>query len=128
MVARTLVEKDIEAGSRLLKELDSERTDISSALWLYFDEDARWRLLLASPIVDAQGPLAAYTRVQEALAKLPVEERPEFTDISVVSPSDERIQAIRTAVKTGQGISKIRFGRNVVNNLYIDDALIYRSN
>jgi hypothetical protein len=128
MVARTLVEKDIEAGRHLLEELDKQKTAISAALWFYLDDDDRWRLLLASRVVDDQGPLAAYKLVQNALAKLPETQKPEFTDISVVSPSDDRIQAIRSAIKTGPGISEIRFSRNVANNLYIEDALVYRSN
>jgi hypothetical protein len=128
MVARTLVDRDIQAGRLLLEELKKQKTDIRAALWFYVDEDDQWLLLLASPVVDEQGPLAAYTLVQNALKNIPENMRPEFTDISVVSPSDDRIRAIGATLKTGPGISEIRFRRNVVNNLYIEDALVYRSN
>jgi hypothetical protein len=127
MVARTLVEKDIEAGRRLLEELDKEKTDIGAALWYYLDDDDRWRLLLASRVVDTQGPLAAYKLVQNALAKLSKDQKLELADMSMVSPSDDRIQAIHSAIKTGPGISEVRFSRKVANNIYIEDALVYRS-
>ncbi len=131
MVARTLVDRDVEAGRLLLQELDKlgkEEIEISSALWFYFDADDQWLLLLASPMVDLKGPLAVYTLIQQAMKNLPQDLRPEFTDISAVSPSDYRIQAIRTAFKTGAGVGTTRVTRSVVDNLYIEDALIYRSN
>jgi hypothetical protein len=129
MVARTLVEKDIEGGSRLLDELDRQKDmEVSSALWFYLEDSDEYRLLLASRLVDEKGPLAAYTVVQDALSKVPEGVRPSFTDISVVSPSDDRLRAIASAVKTGSGIQRIRFSRNVVDGIYIEDALIYRLN
>lgn len=128
MVARTLVENDIEGGRRLVEELDQRGIRVSAALWLYLDEEEEYRLLLALREVDMNGPLAAYKLVRSALTSMPEDTRPLFTNISVVSPSDARIQAIGSAVKTGPGIENIRFSRNVVNNMYIEDALIYRLN
>jgi hypothetical protein len=128
VVTRILVDKHIEGGRQLVEELDRQEVDISAALWFYLVEEEEWCLLLASKLVDDEGPLAAYELIQKALANLPEDTRPSFMDISVVSPSDGRIQAIGTAVKTGPGIKNIRFSRNAVNNMYIEDALIYRSN
>lgn len=129
MVARTLVDVAVEGGRLLLEKLDeSGRMEVVAALWFYLLDIEEWRLLLASEIVDNQGPLAAYEIVQHTLAKMPEDVRLEFTDISVISPSDDRIQAIGKAVKTGPGIKAIRFSRNAVNNMYIEDALIYRLN
>ncbi len=129
MVARILVEKAIEGGRRLLEELDRDhKMEIVAALWFYLLENDEWRLLLASGLVDEQGPLAAYGIVQHTLAKVPEDVRPEFTDISVVSPTDRRIQAIGKAVTTGPGIKEIRLSRSAVNNTYVEDVLIYRMN
>ncbi len=128
MVTRILVEEDIQGGRRLLEELDRQEINVSAALWFYVADDEQWCLLLASNIVDSEGPLAAYERIQETLTKLGEDFRPSFGDISVVSPSDGRIQSLRTAVKTGPEIAAIRFSRNAVNNMYIEDALIYRMN
>ncbi len=107
MVTRTLVEKDIQGGRQLVEELDRQNVAISAAMWLYLMEEEEYRLLLALKAVDEEGPLAAYKLVRSALASVPEETRPLFTDISVVSPSDDRIQAIGTAVKTGPGINNV---------------------
>ena len=129
MVARTLVDKAVEGGRLLLEELDkSGRMEIVAALWFYLLDIEEWRLLLASQIVDDRGPLAAYEIVQHTLAKVPEDVRPEFTDISVVSPTDRRIQAIGKAITTGPEIGAIRFSRSAADNMYIEDALIYRLN
>lgn len=128
MVARILVEKDIEAGRRLLEELDRQRVDITAAAWFFVADAERWRLLLASPIVDEKGPLAAYEVIQNTLTRMPETARPTFTDISAVSPSDRRVRAMAVAVKTGPGIHDVRFSRTVVGDMYVEDALVYRSN
>lgn len=130
MVARTLVENDIEGGRLLVKELDSGKVPVSAALWFYDREEDCYRLFLAMRVYDDQGPLEAYRVVQEFLKKLPEEQRLSLTDINIVSPSDETIVAIGEAVKTppAPAISGIRFSRNLVKNVYVDDAWIYRSN
>ncbi len=36
------------------------------------------------------------------------------------------VRLLRVALKTGGGLSRIRFSKNVINGHFIDDALIYR--
>jgi hypothetical protein len=130
MVARTLVDRDIRGGHSLLESLDQNKVPVSAALWFYDREEDAYRLFLATSVYDSEGPLKAYRGVQDVLDRLPEDTRPSLTDINIVSPSDETIVAIRTAIKTPTppAISGIRFSRNLVNNLYVDDAWIYRSN
>lgn len=130
MVARTLVESDIEGGKLLVEQLDFGNVPLSAALWFYDREEECYRLFLATKVYDDRGPLEAYRVVQEFLKKLPEEHRLSLTDINIVSPSDETIVAIKQAVQTppAPDISGIRFSRNLVNNVYVDDAWIYRSN
>lgn len=130
MVARTLVENDIEGGRLLVQELDGQKVPVSAALWFYDREHDRYRLFLATRVYDDKGPLEAYRIVQEFLNNLPEQKRLSLTDINIVSPSDETVVAIGKAVKTppAPDISGIRFSRNLVNNVYVDDAWIYRAN
>ena len=126
----TLVDADMMAGEALVKKLDKSDFDIKAAFWFYMSEPDEWRLFLASPLVDEKGPKEAYKKVQAQLPKL----KKEFTrdyelslqNISLVSPKDNLITLLKTAVKTGPGISHIRFARNVINNVFIEDAYIYR--
>ncbi len=44
----------------------------------------------------------------------------------MVSPTDRIVQALSKAVDTKRAVSRIRFGRNMVDDVFIEDALIYR--
>ena len=125
MVTKTLVEPYIKAGRALIDELDRAGVCPAAVMWLYEDEEERYRLLIATKAYDDDGPLAAYEVVQNALDKVAEDRRLALSDINVVSPNDRVVQAIRTAVKVGDG--EIRLTRNTVNGVFIEDALIYRS-
>ena len=47
--------------------------------------------------------------------------------ITAVSPKDELVGRLRKAVRTGPGISSVRFTDNVIDNVLIEEAYIYRS-
>jgi len=124
MVAPSLVDSKIDAGRRLIEELDQSEFPVSAALWLFREEAINWRLILASSLVDAYGPRETYRRLQRILLKLP--DSIGLSEIQVVGPQDELIQLLRVALKTGPALSGIRFTGNTINGVYIDDAYIYR--
>lgn len=121
-----LVDKDIEDGKRLIKALDKSDFPVDGALWFYFTTSDEWRLLLVSPLVDEKGPKEVYASIQLVMAKLKLPLGILLKRISVLSPKSELIQLLRMAISTGPGISEIRFTRNTINNVFIEDALIYR--
>ena len=130
MVKTTLVDADMKAGEALLSKLDEIEFDVRAALWFYMPDSEEWRLNFASPAVDEKGPKDAYETVQSQLPELKEELEQDYElslqNISVVSPNDDLVKLLRTAVKTGPGVSHIRFARNVINNMFIEDAYIYR--
>ena len=128
MVGKILVDREISAGKRLVEELDRARFPLDAAVWFYLPDEQRYRLLLATKIVDRDGPLAAYDRIEEALQKLPTEQRLDLVDISAVSPSDTHIDTMKKMVRTPAGTSSIRFTNVMLGDLYIDDAFVYRLN
>ena len=67
MVTALLVDKKIEAARALLGKLKDNGLPISSAFWNYLAEPEQWTLMIASPLVDSEGPLAVYARVDEAV-------------------------------------------------------------
>jgi len=121
-----LVEKEIEEGKRLIEELDKKNFNVQAALWFYMADANEWRLLIASPYVEKEGPKKSYNFIQAVLSKLLPPPDISSRNISVVSPSHNLIKLIRVAIHTGPGISGIRFTGNVINNTLIDDAYIYR--
>lgn len=122
----TLVDADMKAGEALLKKLDEDKFKVRAALWLYMPDPEEWRLVLALPDIDADGPKKAYEKVQSELQELDGRSELSLENISLVSPRDKLIKALRTIIKTGKEISHIRLSKNVINNVFIEDAYIYR--
>jgi len=121
-----LVETDIEDGKKLVEALDKANFPVHSALWFYLSESDEWRFIVASSLVDENGPKDAYTQIQRVLAKLSKPFGISLKNISVVSPNDDLIQLLRITISTGPGISGIRFARNTINNIFIEDSYLYR--
>lgn len=128
MVTKALVDRDIEAGRLVLQALDDTGVPVTAAFWLDEPDSETYRLYLATSVYGRQGPLDAYGEVQRALENAPKDQRPALADINVVSPKERTVVAIGKALGTAPGVSGIRFSRNTVDGVYIDDAWIYRLN
>jgi hypothetical protein len=124
MVTTALVEKNIRDGEELIKALDRSKLEVKAALWFYNVETDIWRLIIASPYVDKQGPKEAYRLVQTELGKLSSLDI-ALDEISMVGNKNDLIELLRKAVHV-DGIGKIRFRRNAIQSMFIEDALIYR--
>ncbi|NOT00087.1 MAG: hypothetical protein HOP29_05625 [Phycisphaerales bacterium] len=126
MVAKILVDRDIEAGKRLVLELDRIGFPLSAAMWLCAAEEDRYQLVLATSNYDGS-PLDAFRMVHEAIDRIPDDCRPSFADVSIVSPGDRVIQAVRKLVKTHTSVGGARLFNAMINDVDIADAWIYRS-
>jgi len=89
-------------------------------------EDEEWRFMVASPLVDQRGTKESYAFIQGVLARLSPPSGISLKQVSVVSPKHDLLKLFRVAVRTGPGISGIRFTGNTINNVFIEDAYIYR--
>ena len=128
MVKEQLTDAMIDAGAELIRELDENGVPVTTALWLFDPEVNEWRLHLASPEVGTKGPIQMYTKVQHAMSRLgdTVSAVPFFA-IRVFDANDELARQLRTAIRTGPALSRIRFKRQVADDHFIEDALIYRA-
>lgn len=127
LVSNEISPEMIRAGKALVGQLDKANWRVSAALWFLDADSRRWKLLLASPRVEAGGPKKAYFEVLDALAKLPKDvPRIALKDVTVLDPKTSLLQLLKSAVKTGTGISGIRFSGNTINGHFIEDAYIYR--
>ncbi len=125
-VKAALVKEDLHDGKRLIEALDKANFKVQAALWFYLADSDEWRLYISSPFVEKEGPRKSYNFIQKILARLAPPSSFSLTDITVLSPSSNLVKLMRVAVRTGPGISGIRFTRNVINNTLIEDAYIYR--
>lgn len=103
MYKTMLVEQQIEDGRKLLEQLDAEpfprRFPVSAALWYYWPEAERWRLVIVSPVADRKGPNYGYTRIQEALSKVKTSSL-SLDDITLVGMRDPEFIELKIAVGT----------------------------
>lgn len=85
-----LVDSDIEHGRQLLGALTMAGVPVNSALWYRFPESDEWRLVIGSEIVERDGPIKSYMRVQSLLADLKPASNLTLSDIMLV-PSTESV-------------------------------------
>ena len=126
MVTATLVESKIKVGEKLIRNLHEAGFPVQAALWLYLSEPDVWRLVIGTPLVKSVGPKATYTRIDDIVRESLDDDDLSLREISVVEPKDSLIAALRRTISTGSGVSGIRMSRNVIGNIFIEDAYIYR--
>src|SRR5262249_15869494 len=113
-------------GAKLLEALDQRGIPLPAAFWFYFPDREEWRLVLGTPLFDQQGPIKAYTAVQTVLQQTPEVTSFELENISIVSPRDQVVRVLAGVWKPWPGIHNLRFTQRAVQNVVIEDVLIYR--
>lgn len=127
MVKEQLTGAMVDAGAELTGKLDEIGLSITAALWLFVPEVNEWRLLFASPEVASRGPREVYDKIREAIGQLG--DKASAAPLSVIALVDsdaDLVRLLRVAIRTGPGVDRIRFSKNVIDGHFIDDALIYR--
>lgn len=129
MVETILTKEMMEIGAILVRKLDERGMSPEAALWLYFPEEEQWKLVVAESKLGISGPKKIYQKIQQILADFADElSGLSLADVSLAKPDAPIIALLRVAMRTGPGISGIRFKNNVVNGTLIEDAYIYRLN
>lgn len=129
LVTESLTDSMMKGGAKLIERLDAKNSEIKSSFWLYLSEEKTWKMIIASPLVDSEGPREYYKRVVEANAVASDQEEViPLNDVGVTNTSNQIVQLLKSAIHTGYGISGIRFSRNTINGFFIEDTYIYRSN
>ena len=128
LVKESISTEMIAAGERLARHLNVSELPIDALLWFYSPEENSWRYLVASPEVSRLGPKAVYQKIRGIIEQLSDKEGEivPWDDIFVVDSNDPFIQLLRQGIRTGDDIAQIRFSRNVVNGVLIEDAYIYK--
>jgi hypothetical protein len=133
LVKEQLTPEMITVGREMSLRLREKGFKLVCSLWLYHLDSNSWRLVLASPIVDSEGPRRAYEIIEQIL-----QENWEMgiwlRDISAVSPSDPLVQALRSLgkiellnpyyapsprVDVGRRYTRSRLGDAFVEDAYI---------
>ena len=136
VVSDHLTDQMIDAGAEITRKLDASGWPVAVAMWFYFSEEERWKLVFASPGVAEEGPREAYRRIQAALDALPpTAPRVRLEDVFVTGLSHPLItlmnsrsfaEAANLSAEGRPRLSRVRYRESAFNGTYIDDALIYR--
>jgi hypothetical protein len=127
MVEANLTQELIDAGARLVQKLDERGLAPDAAFWLYSPEEQTWKLVLVEVKLAKKGPRAAYAEVQKILESEKDFGNLRLDDLVLEKPDARIVELIRKAMRTGSGITGIRFKNNVIDGTLIDDAYIYRA-
>ncbi len=129
LVTENLSDSMIETGKLLIERLDKCNAEVKSAFWFYSSDDKIWKLIIASPLVASNGPREYYKKVIEANSTAKDDEKViSLNDIAVTDISNQIVQLVKITINTGDGISGIRFSKNTINGVFLEDMYIYRSN
>jgi hypothetical protein len=127
MVGTSLTPKLIEEGAALVQALDKAGVSPDAAFWFYSSDIQGWKLVLAEMKLGPEGPRKIYRQIQRTLSSLPQDDRAiSLDDVAVAKPDAPIVAVLKRAVRTGPGVSGIRFTQNVVDGILIEDAYIYR--
>ncbi len=128
VVKEQLTDEMIDVGAKLTQKLDELGLEIPVAMWFFLSDINEWRLYFASPKVATEGPQGIYRKIEDARATLgPEADRLPLSAIGLMDTNHQLVQLLRQALRTGPGVSRVRFSKNVINGQFIDDALIYRN-
>jgi hypothetical protein len=125
MVARALVESDIDQGARLLRALDEAAIPIEVAYWFLSPQWSDWWLVVATPLYDERGAHEATQRILTVLRSL--DDVDYLMDkIAVVRTDDRWVRALRNATRRSLPKPGYRLGSFYADDLEVLDSYVYR--
>lgn len=126
MDKEVLLDSQVNAGMDLLKVLDKKSFNIQSALWIYYPDLEKWKLLLFSPNFSQEDASKQYSKMFGILNEEKMLDTLSFDSIKLVFKNDKLLNMLKNIIEV-PGESKVRMKSNYLNGYYIDDALIYRN-
>lgn len=128
MAKETLLESDIAAGARFIEALDEDGEAVDTALWFYYPDLSQWKLLIASPAFEKDRPTSSYTKVSKLLSNEDEVGRSiSISDIKILTAKDPMRRLLKGIIRTGKSLDRIRMTSNILNGIYVEDALVYRN-
>jgi len=139
VVKEQLPVEAIAAGDQLTCEL-RKRSDFGlvASFWLYTSESNRWKLIIATPLVESRGPLYVHNIIQDILAGMgPLSLALQWYTVSVLSLNYPFVKALLSTgrfeieeLPMGTRLAPtVRMPRRItlsrVKDVFVEDALVY---
>jgi len=124
----TKPEPKIEDGKQLVKVLDQKGLHPETVMWFYITESNVWRLIISTSAFNKQPSEKYYSDFVSKYKDLKPIKNIRLENVTLLPTTHALIKLLKFAVKTApNSISGIRFTSNTINNVFIDDAYIYRN-
>jgi hypothetical protein len=119
-----LVNSDIDIGRRIVGALTRAGIPVTVYLWAFVPQLQEWQFMIATPLVDTKGPLAAYTEVNRALQKEGVFEDVPLRRIFLKSPRDP---VLRSLERQSRAVPQetFRIVNEPIAGSFVEDAYLY---
>jgi hypothetical protein len=88
---------DVAVGRELIRSLAQNGVPIDRAFWYFFPDSEEWRLVIETPLVRTDGPIATYSRVDSILESMRPRPPLQLSDITVVASADQYLGDRRRA-------------------------------
>jgi hypothetical protein len=128
LASEFLVRSEIDAGLNLIRALDVANFGVQAALWLYDGDLDSWKLVIAyrggKDLIEKKY-LEAATAAANWRSKNPDLPLLDLGRVRIVSADDRLIIGLRPVIHV-DGLGEVRFSHNLVNGIYVEDALIHR--
>jgi hypothetical protein len=124
MVKETLVGLDVALGNQILASLDAAKFPVPVALWIQRGEEARWRLLLASPLYDKLGQREAYRKLIDTLWSSDLDWA--SSPIQLQSTKTPLVRELRRIFRKAASVAGMRLGGQMIGGGWVEEAYVYR--
>ncbi|HUZ65419.1 MAG TPA: hypothetical protein VMU82_17070 [Acetobacteraceae bacterium] len=116
----------ISAGRQLLHHLDLIGIVFDAAFWLFDDDIAEWRLVMASATVRSNGPNALYHKVNQALSQLNLMNSLSIDMFSIVDERTPVVKLLVGALGTTASVDGTRLDNATIDGVRLSGCLLYR--
>jgi hypothetical protein len=124
MATATLVNSDIEIGRQIAAALTRANIPVSVYLWAFVPQLQEWQFIVATPLVDSKGPLAAYGEVNKVLRKEGLFDETPRRRIFLRSPNDRVLKSLEKESRAVPQESFRIVNEQIAGN-FVEDAYLY---
>jgi hypothetical protein len=125
LVKEPFTKEMIQAGEALKGILVNAGFNLAAIFWLYTSDTNKWRLMIASPQVDNEGPKRTYATIREILSEVSGEVPDlDLWSITVLGSGETLVRTLAGANRH-LGLSNKRLPGIYLNGVYIEDIYVY---
>jgi hypothetical protein len=118
------VNSDIEIGRQIAAALTRANIPVSVYLWAFVPQLQEWQFIVATPLVDSKGPLAAYGEVNKVLRKEGLFDETPRRRIFLRSPNDRVLKSLEKESRAVPQESFRIVNEQIAGN-FVEDAYLY---